>query len=212
MKAKKSISILIAGILAAATVLSASAQTIAGTLESGEKSGNTEVHAKIEAPVPGEVSYIVTIPDSVDFGTLQQPETDTDSNKYLSCDVIATQIKNFNIKQTVKVCVKDSTSTDGMFYIAQKGAEAPFKIKYDVYNHDVNDENIDQYTSLSDDTLDLTEKGYHLCSFGSGSEGTTQKVALVLNQRALYNKNINDIAGDYSGTMVFHTSINTLGA
>lgn len=208
MKTKKLVSILIAGTLAAATAISASAQTINGTLEDDGKSGNTEVNARIEAAAPGEVSYVVTIPDSVDFGTLQQPKTDTNSNKYLTCDVTATQIKNFSKKQAVKVCVKDSTSSDGKFYITQKNAEDPFKIKYDIYNHDVNDDNIAQYTPLSDDTL--TEDGYHLCSFGSGSEGTTQRVTLVLNQKALYNKNLNDIAGDYSGTMVFHTSIKTI--
>lgn len=209
MKTNKLFSIILAGVLAATAVVSASAQTLEGTLADSERTADTEVKAKIEAAQPGDVSYIITIPDSVDFGTLHQPETYSDSNKYVSCDITATEIKNFNNKQFVEVHVKDTDSEDEKFYITQKDTEEPFKINYDVYEREVTEENIDQYSPVTDSAPGTY--GYHICSFGNGSESTSQRMTLVLNQKAIYDKNLNDIAGDYSGTMVFHSKIITLG-
>lgn len=92
MKTNRLLSIILAGTLAATAAVTASAQTLEGTFNDDERTGNTEVKARIEAGEPGEVNYIITIPDSVDFGTLQQPETDTDSNKYIKTEVTATKI------------------------------------------------------------------------------------------------------------------------
>ena len=69
-----------AAMLAATGVVSASAATL--TNENPDSS--TEVTARIEGTQPGDVSYVITIPDMVDFGTLTQPQTDTQSNKYLN--------------------------------------------------------------------------------------------------------------------------------
>ena len=136
MKTNRLLSIILAGTLAATAAVTASAQTLEGTFNDDGRTGNTEVKARIEA---GEVNYIITIPDSVDFGTLQQPETDTDSNKYIKTEVTATKISNFSRNQFVEVHVKDSASTDDQFYITQKDSESPFKIKYDIYDKEVND-------------------------------------------------------------------------
>lgn len=108
MKTNRLLSIILAGTLAATAAVTASAQTLEGTFNDDERTGNTEVKARIEAGEPGEVNYIITIPDSVDFGTLQQPETDTDSNKYIKTEVTATKISNFSRNQFVEVHVKDS--------------------------------------------------------------------------------------------------------
>lgn len=210
MKTNRLLSIILAGTLAATAAVTASAQTLEGTFNDDERTGNTEVKARIEAGEPGEVNYIITIPDSVDFGTLQQPETDTDSNKYIKTEVTATKISNFSRNQFVEVHVKDSASTDDQFYITQKDSESPFKIKYDIYDKEVNDGNIGENTPLGETSPGTF--GYHICSFGAGSEGQTQDMTLVLNQKAIYGQDLSKIAGDYSGTMVFHSAINTLGA
>ena len=55
------------------------------------------------------------------------------------------------------------------------------------------------------------EYGYHLCTFTAGTEGTAQDVTFALNQKKLYGQDLNTIAGDYSGTMVFHSAITTFG-
>ena len=89
MKKVKFISAIMAAMLAATGVVSVSAATL--TNENPDSS--TEVTARIEGTQPGDVSYVITIPDMVDFGTLTQPQTDTQSNKYLNFDVTATELK-----------------------------------------------------------------------------------------------------------------------
>ena len=65
--------------MAVATMVTASTAAFAAELTLSSTTGNTEVTANIQDP--GAVNYIITIPDKVDFGTLTQPETDTDSFK-----------------------------------------------------------------------------------------------------------------------------------
>lgn len=128
MKKVKFISAIMAAMLAATGVVSASAATL--TNENPDSS--TEVTARIEGTQPGDVSYVITIPDMVDFGTLTQPQTDTQSNKYLNFDVTATELK-LNDNNFVSVYI-NGQDIDDKFYITQKDATNPFKIKYDIYS------------------------------------------------------------------------------
>lgn len=205
MKTRKFITALLAGVIAATATVSVSAATLTGEAPDG----STEVTAKIEGAGPGEVSYIITIPDKVDFGTLAQPETDQDSYKYIGFNVVATELNNFSVRDAVSVHMKDSVSDDGQFYLTQKDSASPFKMSYDVYEHVVDDANRLDYTPMNEN--DAGEYGYHLCTFTSGSEGAVQDVTLALNQRKLYGQDLNTIAGDYSGTMVFHSTLTTIG-
>lgn len=133
MKTKKIIAALLAGVLGTTAVVSASA----ATLTNENPDGSTEITARIEGAGPGDVSYVITIPDKVDFGTLTQPETETDSYKYIGFIVVATQL-NFE-KGAVSVYVKDSAAADGQFYIKQKDVENPFTISYDAFERVVDD-------------------------------------------------------------------------
>ena len=56
-------------------------------------------------------------------------------------------------------------------------------------------------------TAEPGEYGYHLCTFLYGSDSKTQPVTLALNQNALYGQTLSDIAGDYSGTITFHSAL-----
>lgn len=206
MKIKKIIVALLSGVLATTAVVSASA----ATLTNSNPDGSTEITAKIEGAGPGDVSYVITIPEKVDFGTLVQPETDTDSFKYIGFNVEATEIKNFSTLQSVSVYVKDSSSEDGQFYITQKESASPFTIPYDVYERTVDDTNRADYTPMNE-SGSMSEYGYHLCTFASTAEGAVQNVTLALNQKKLYGQDLNDIAGDYSGTMTFHSAVTTIG-
>lgn len=200
MKTKKIISALIAGIIATTAVMSASAATLSNVTPDG----STEVKANIVDP--GAVSYVITIPETADFGTLTQPENiDTDHYAIYRFDVEATEL-NLKSNQGVTVYMKDSTSTDDQFYLEQQNTETPFKISYDVYDTTVTVDNINTYEPINN-TAEPGTYGYHLCTFLSDAQGRTQPVNLALNQNALYGQTLSDIAGDYSGTITFHSSL-----
>lgn len=200
MKTKKIISALIAGILTATAAVSVSAATLTDVTPDN----STEVKAKIEEP--GSVSYVITIPETADFGTLTQPEnTDTDHYTFYDFQVEATEL-NIKNNQGVTVYMKDASSTDNQFYISQKNMENPFTISYDVYDTPVNAGNVDNYDAINT-TAEPGTYGYHLCTFLAGSTGSTQPVTLALNQNVLYGQTLSDIAGDYSGTITFHSAL-----
>ena len=200
MKTKKIISALIAGIIATTAVMSASAATLSNVTPDG----STEVKANIVDP--GAVSYVITIPETADFGTLTQPDSiDTDHYAIYRFDVEATEL-NLKSNQGVTVYMKDSTSIDDQFYLEQQNTETPFKISYDVYDTTVTVDNINTYEPINN-TAEPGTYGYHLCTFLSDAQGRTQPVNLALNQNALYGQTLSDIAGDYSGTITFHSSL-----
>ena len=200
MKTKKIISALVAGILATTAVVSASPATLSDVTPEN----STEVKANIVDP--GSVSYVITIPDTADFGTLTQPEsTDTDHYTFNGFQVEATEL-NIKSNQGVTVYMKDSSAEDNQFYISQKVESNPFTIAYDVYDTAVDEETIGNFNPINTTATPGTY-GYHLCTFLYGSTGSTQDVTLALNQNALYGQTLSDIAGDYSGTITFHSAL-----
>ena len=172
------------------------------TLNQGSNDGNTEVVAHIEDEQTGAVQYIVTVPDKVDFGILTQPETDTDSFKDVPFKVELTSVENLAKDQYVIVRMKDQNATeeDSQFYLTQKDSPNT-KFIYDVYNIYP----IEEYYQPLAATAMSEPNGYFLVAFdqvGEKCEGT-----LRFNQKQLYGKELSEIAGDYSGTVVFTTSI-----
>ena len=200
MKIKKLIALLIAVVIVTSSVLSVSAATLTDVTVDN----STAVKANIEDP--GSVSYVITIPETVDFGTLTQPDSiDADHYAIYRFDVEATEL-NLKSNQGVTVYMKDANSTDNQFYLEQQNTETPFKISYDVYDTTVTVDNINTYDPINT-TAEPGTYGYHLCTFLYDAQGRTQPVNLALNQNALYGQTISDIAGDYSGTITFHCSL-----
>ena len=200
MKIKKLIALLIAVVIVTSSVLSVSAATLTDVTVDN----STAVKANIEDP--GSVSYVITIPETVDFGTLTQPDSiDADHYAIYRFDVEATEL-NLKSNQGVTVYMKDANSTDDQFYLEQQNTETPFKISYDVYDTTVTVDNINTYDPINK-TAEPGTYGYHLCTFLYDAQGRTQPVNLALNQNALYGQTISDIAGDYSGTITFHCSL-----
>ena len=200
MKIKKLIALLIAVVIVTSSVLSVSAATLTDVTVDN----STAVKANIEDP--GSVSYVITIPDTVDFGTLTQPDSiDADHYAIYRFDVEATEL-NLKSNQGVTVYMKDANSTDNQFYLEQQNTETPFKLSYDVYDTTVTVDNINTYDPINK-TAEPGTYGYHLCTFLYDAQGRTQPVNLALNQNALYGQTISDIAGDYSGTITFHCSL-----
>ena len=200
---RKIISVLLAGILAATMAVSASAANLTDVTPYN----STNVTAKIVNP--GDVSYVITIPATADFGTLTVPEnTGNDNYKFYGFQVEATEL-NIMTGTAVSVWLKDGSSSDGKFYISQKDAETPFKIQYDVYAASVNASNLASSTPVNKTTQG--GNGYHLVTFRENQQGAVQDVTLALNQNALADQNLAAIAGDYSGTITFHSALFSLG-
>ena len=156
----------------------------------------------------GDVSYLITIPDQVDFGTLTQPEAETDSYQFCELNVEATQLNNLTGNQRVAVYIKDSSAADGRFHLKPQGVSGLNDIPYDIYDHIVDEQTVQSANPVnrSDNSY---EKGYLLCGFANNSVGTGQKAVLALNQRELYGKDLSEIAGSYSGTITFHSELIT---
>ena len=200
---RKIISVLLAGILAATMAVSASAANLTDVTPYN----STNVTAKIVNP--GDVSYVITIPATADFGTLTVPEnTGNDNYKFYGFQVEATEL-NIMTGTAVSVWLKDGSSSDGKFYISQKDAETPFKIQYDVYADSVDASSVGSSTPVNNNTQG--ENGYHLVTFAANQQGAVQNVTLALNQNALADQNLAAIAGDYSGTITFHSALFSLG-
>ena len=198
MKAKK----ILALSMAIATVATTSTAAFAAELTPSSTTGNTEVTANIQAS--GEISYVITIPDKVDFGTLTPPETDTDSFKDVPYEVTAVNIEGLSEDQYVLIRLKDKDATeeDSQFYLTQKTSPNT-KFIYDVYNVSPIE---DYYLPFA--VVPMTEpNGYFFVAFDKVGAKTTG--TLRFNQKQLYGKDISEIAGDYSGTMVFTSSILT---
>ena len=199
---KKMITVLLAGALAAVSAI----PVAAGTTTQDSVDGSTTVTANIVDPGAGAVSYVITIPDSADFGALTQPDSiDSDHYVFSDFEVEATEL-NLKNNQGVTVYMKDSSSSDNQFYISQENVENPFTIAYDVYDTPVNAGNVDNYDAINT-TAEPGTYGYHLGTFLYDAQGRTQPVTLALNQNALYGQTISDIAGDYSGTITFHSAL-----
>ena len=196
MKAKK----ILALSMAVATMVTASTAAFAAELTPKFPVGETEIAANIQAS--GEISYVITIPDKVDFGTLTPPETDTDSFKDVPYEVTAVNIEGLSEDQYVLIRLKDKDATeeDSQFYLTQKTSPNT-KFIYDVYNISPIENHYSPLASVS-----MTEpNGYFLVAFDKIGAKTTG--TLRFNQKQLYGKDISEIAGDYSGTMVFTSSI-----
>ena len=197
MKTKRIFAAMLAATVACAATVSASAVELTDVTPNN----TTEVTANIVDP--GNVSYTITIPATVDFGTLTQPDSDeTDHYKYAAIEVEATEL-TMGSDRAVSIYLKDSAATDGQFYISQKDAADPFTIAYDVYDTAVDDSNISSTECINNGNP--AAYGYNLCLFRSTQEGEKVNATLALNQNALYGQNLFDIAGDYSGTINFHS-------
>lgn len=203
MKAKRLFTLILAVLMIALTVVSVSAAQLTET----NPGGQTEVKAHIsgKTPEPGDVTYIITIPDVVDFGELEQPaDTTTNHYKDVAYTVTATEINNLDADaQQVSVYVRDQgadANGDQEFYIANK-TDATKKFSYDVYDK----------TDLGTNPISVNSKtmtgtvGYFLVGFLAAGEEVNG--TLRLDQNQLFGYNITDIVGDYSGYMVFYSAI-----
>ena len=207
MRSRKIITIAMAAALAMSASLTVYAE---GTkqLTKNNPSDFTEVKAHIDGST-GAVSYIIEIPEVVDFGNLTQPETNADSYISKPYDVTAIEIKGLakddqgNVTQQVSVYVKDekATTTNSNFYIANTDPAKDYKLQYHVFDTT----NISETTPPLSSVTMSSDKGYFLKAFTE--QGQKVNGTLVLNQNQLFGKDLEAMSGDYSGHMVFYSEI-----
>ncbi len=205
MKAKKALSLILAAAMAYMAVIAASAERSELTEE--HSTGNTEVIAHISGTDPGDVTYIISIPDVVDFGELHVPDSSS-SNDYKLVDYQVTleMVNGLDPDtQNINVYVKDqgfNANGDQHFYIANQSA-TDIKFSYDVF--DVSAENVDDTTVNINRNTATSSLGFLLHSFQY--QGEKMNGSLRIDQLDLLSYPISQIVGDYSGFMVFTSMI-----
>ena len=158
------------------------------------KAGDTQVTATVEEN-ENKASYVIQIPDTVDFGKIQQPETE--GNVYSTHDITVSCIQADNLAagNAIAVLVKDASAAE---------SSDPFRLTHStnsdcVLNYEImnKDESIQNGTWYANGFL------FNLFT-GAGQEATDK---LRLNRNQLYNKDLSVWGGQYTGTLNFYTKI-----
>ena len=201
MTIKKLITIALSAALLSATAVSVSA----ATLTDQETTGQSKVLARIDGSTPTGITYKISIPDTIDFGTLVQPANADNSYKAIGYNVKLDEVNGLDpTTQHIAVYVKDpnaSMNEDQNFYITNN-ADSKIAFKYSVFK--VPADQVQDSMSLNSNPM-TKPVGFPLDNFsvvGDEVNGT-----LVINQAQLYGKSLADIAGEYSGYMVFFSAV-----
>lgn len=164
-----------------------------------QPAGDTAVEADIIDGEGGDVSYIISIPEKIDFGTLQMPADDTTAHqKKVDFTVSAVEINNLDTTTSrVAVLMKDATTGDKTFQIAGSSG--------------TNNDKILAYNVLSSAGVDITtgtnyENGYLFAAFSAAGQKINGTLSLEQNQ-LLTDEDVANWAGDYFGTINFYTAI-----
>ncbi len=199
--------------LAAVLILGMQSTVFASTttdLSETSQSGNVTVTGTVEEPA--SPTYVITIPASIDFGTLEAPDTDEDDYKSVTFDVTASSFANFSSGTGVAVLVKDSNDEKNnvgdwgaKFYITN---EDSISLEYSILDPDGDDISAGDLTRESGllyyvfDAASVT---------GSSDSSMTVTGTAMLNQRQLYGLDLEDedsaYLGDYEGTLNFYVRV-----
>lgn len=180
------------------------------TLTDSGQNGNTDVAGEVSTSSGVSPSYIITIPEKIDFGTLSAPETDQNDYKDISFDVTASSFVNFSDNTGVAVLVKDSQDVQnagewsGVFNITKD----TYSLAYSILDPSASD--------VSDGTLTYTN-GLLFHVFGAAAVATSADSSVTvsgtvrLNQRQLYGYDLDgtdaDMVGTYDGTIDFYSTV-----
>lgn len=159
-----------------------------------QRTGDTQVTATVEDNI-NKASYVIEIPDTVDFGKIQQPETD--GNAYLTKDITVscTQADNLEAGNAIAVLVKDASATESSDpFLLTHNANSECVLKYEIMN---NGESIQNGTWYAN--------GFLFNTFTAADQSATDQ--LRLNRNQLYNRDLSVWGGQYTGTLNFYTKI-----
>jgi len=191
-------------ILLATAMMMGTLTVSASELTNVAPGGSTAVEADILGEDTGDVTYIISIPEKIDFGTLYMPEDDSEAHpKTVGFTVSAVEIKGLDESTSrVAVLLKDAVAAEGKFQIAGVSG--------------TNNNKILEYSVLNSGGVDLTTSkpyanGYAFAAFSKAGQAVNGSLKLEQNQ-LLTDKVIENWAGDYLGTINFYTAIAEIGS
>lgn len=196
---------LLAIVIALSMTMGAVPVMAATTEEQGEQqltnvqsAGDTAVEAEIGSG-DGSVSYIISIPEKIDFGTLVMPESDEEAHmKTVGFEVSAVEINGIDTQsQRVAVLMRDSAAQQGIFKISGTSG--------------TNMDKVLTYSVLNSQGVDITSgreyaNGYAFAAFSVAGQTVNGTLNLEQNQ-LLTDTEIANWAGDYLGNINFYTAI-----
>lgn len=156
MAAMMMVSVMSTGVFATTIDLNPDSET--------NKAGNTQVTATVDQNL-NKASYVIQIPKTVDFGTIQQPETEGNVYSTKDITVSCTQADNLAVGIGIAVLVKDATAStlDDPFCLTHN-TNSDCVLTYDIINNNASIQNGTWYAN-----------GYLFNTFtGAGQEATEQ--------------------------------------
>ena len=158
------------------------------------KAGDTQVTATVEEN-ENKAAYVIEISDKVDFGKIQQPETEGNAYSTKDITVSCIQADNLAAGNAIAVLVKDASAVESSDpFRLTHNENSDCALTYEIMN---TGESIQNGTWYSNGFL------FNLFT-GAGQEATDQ---LRLNRNQLYNRDLSIWGGQYTGTLNFYTKI-----
>lgn len=189
--------------LCAATMLTATpvlaAQQIGAKELTETNSGNT---TSVEANVveADAVTYVIQIPEKVDFGTIQQPNSSGTDYIDASLTVKCVSLSGLKSAQSLAVLVKDSEAVESTDpFKLKKEDNADVVMTYSMLNHEGN--------NIQD--LRWYQNGFLFNAFTAAGQEATD--TLRLDRGQLYGKDLTVWGGKYSGTLDFYSKVASIG-
>lgn len=161
---------------------------------------NTTGETTVKATVvenDNQPTYTIMIPDTVEFGQIQQPTTAADAYVTTSITVKCTNVSNLGSEQAISVLVKDSKG-DGPNSQFLLNNSTGGELAYEMLNEA--GQSIQNTTWYSD--------GFLYAAFTSA--GQSKPMTLRLNKAQLYGKDLATWGGEYTGTLNFTTKIGSI--
>lgn len=171
-----------------------------GSKELDDTNPGNETSVTINVAEAAPVTYVVQIPETVDFGTIQQPNSSETSYLTQPITVTCTNLTGLASGQTLAVLVKDKYATDRSDpFKLTKDSNPDVVMTYSMFNTEGN--NIQDLVWYSN--------GFLFGAFTAAGQSVENELKLDVSQ--LYGKDLTVWGGEYSGTLNFRTSITSIG-
>lgn len=109
-----------------------------------QRTGDTTVTATVEENL-NKADYIISIPETVDFGKIQQPETEGNAYSYKDITVSCIKADNLGAGNGIAVLVKDATAAESSDpFLLTHNTHSDCALTYEIMNN--NDESIQNGT------------------------------------------------------------------
>lgn len=200
MNMKKKIAPLLAAALTMTSVLPAMASEVTNQdISNVQQAGSTTVVASVNGTDPGEVTYVVSVPSYIDFGSLNRDEGATGGHNYVDKvgTVALTQVEGLEDGQRVAVLMQDAANGTNGFQIAGVSGAALS-----------NGQTLNYSVMINDQELNATQTSYPN-GFLVGAfqkEGDNVSVHFMLDQNQMTGV-LDDWAGTYQGTVTFYSRV-----